>query len=116
MALDTITGTGAQGTTSSPQTVGGPSTNAASSGRVQPGTASNLLSSNATGSTGVSLSNQALTVVDLSKTSSATQSVTAPPAKPHHINGLALGLCVLLGIVAVVVFASISKSAKNTTY
>lgn len=112
MALNTTTGSGTQSATGTPQNVGGPSTNAAPSGNVQPGTATNLLNS----STGISLSGAKVTTVDLSGASASTQTATEPPAKPHHVNTVALGICVVLAVVAVLVFVSMQRSAKNTTH
>ncbi|MFO0781773.1 MAG: hypothetical protein U0524_02670 [Candidatus Saccharimonadales bacterium] len=114
MALNTTTGTGTQTATGTPQNVGGPSTNAAPSGNVQPGTATNLLNS----SSGISLSGSALTTVDLAGTSATTttQATTEPPTQPHHVNAAALGLFIALAVVAVLVFVSMTRSAKNTTH
>lgn len=118
MALNTTTGSGTQSATGTPQSVGSQNTNAATSGSVQPGTASNLLSNPAAGSTaGISLTGSQVTTVDLTGTSATTQTATTqPPAQPHHVNTVALGVCAVLAIVAVLVFVSMSRSAKNTTH
>ena len=113
MALNTTTGSGTQSATGTPQNVGGPNTNAAPSDNVQPGTATTLLNS----TSGISLSGNALTVVDLKGASATTtQTTTEPPAQPHHINTAALGVCAVLAVVAVIVFVSMTRSAKNTTH
>lgn len=112
MALNTTTGSGTQSATGTPQSVGGPTTNAASAGSVQPGTATTLLNS----SSGISLSGSKLTTVDMTATSATTQATTEPPAEPHHINTAALAICAVLAVIAVIVFVSMTRSAKNTTH
>lgn len=112
MALNTTTGTGTQTSTGSPQTVGAGS-NTAQSGSVQPGTATNLLNS----SQGISLANTPLTTVNLGATKTATTpgTTTGQAAADQQVSPLAIGVCVLLFAVALVAFAIINRSAKNTT-
>ncbi len=114
MALNTTTGSGTQSATGTPQTVGEASTNnAAPAGSVQPGTATNLLNS----SGGISLSGSQVTTVDLSgTTATSTQATTEPPAQPHQVNTVALGIFIVLAVVAVLVFVFMQRSAKNTTH
>jgi len=111
MALNTTTGSGTQSATGTPQTVGEANTTA-QSGSVQPGTATSLLNS----SGGITLGNNALTTVNLTaNTSATTQTATTTPAATHQVNAVAIGFCGILFVTALVIFAVMSRSAKNTT-
>ncbi len=109
---------GNQGTTQNPQSV--PSGQAiagasARSGGVQPGTSKNVLTSQ----NGLSLHASTLTAVNLDTTASATaQAKPAPTAKKpdHHINPALVAVSIALIIIAIVLFWTINRSAKNTTY
>lgn len=113
MALNTTTANGTQTATQSPQSlVSGTTT--AKTGTIQPGTAKDLLNS----TNGVALGGQKLTTVSLDSTTSsstATDSTTSVTKNNHHVNSLALGFCVFLFAIGIVMFLITSRSAKNTT-
>jgi len=118
MDLTTAPASGSQGTTQNPQTV--PSGRAISgastqSSGVQPGTASDVLTSQ----NGLSLSNSPLTTVSLDNASAETGStVAAAPAAPkaeHHVNAVFLMAAAVLVVAAMAFFWTINRSAKNTT-
>jgi hypothetical protein len=110
----TTTPTGAQTSTQSPQAAGGTSTGTRSSS-VQPGTAPNLLNAQAAG--GVPLTNTAITTVNLGKTSaSATTSAKVnTPVSTSQASPAVLGISALFFVAAIVIFALMNRSAKNTT-
>jgi hypothetical protein len=118
MALSISGGDGSitsQAKTQTPQASVGPSTNATSSGNVQPGTASSLLTSQS-GSNGISLTSQELPTVTVSAMATSGQ-VGQPKPTPsvHHINMFFLCFALLLFIIAAVTFGVITRSAKTTT-
>src|SRR5580765_1030313 len=113
--LTATSGSGTQTTTGTPQSV--PITAGFGGGTqasgVQPGTATSLLNS----SQGVELTPTALPSVSLDSTTTAgkTTSVIPLAAKPHHLNLGLLGISAVLVVVAIVLFWSMNRSAKNTT-
>jgi hypothetical protein len=118
MALSISGGNGSvasQANTQTPQASVGPATNATSAGNVQHGTANSLLT---TKTGGISLSGQALSVVDLGSatagTSQSSQPEAAAPAK-HHLNPILIGLAIALFVLVLIIFWLTSRSAKNTT-
>lgn len=118
MALSITAGNGnptSQANTQTPQASVGPASKAAPSGNVQPGTATSLLT-NKTG--GIALSNQALTTVNLSNTTTTTGQSAQPQTAvqdEHHFNPLLLGLAIILFVLAAIFFWLTNRSAKNTT-
>jgi len=111
--LSATAATGTQMTTQSPQvsTNSGPATVA--SGNVQPGTSTSLLSAQ----NGVLLRPTPLSTVSFSPSAatSQTQAIVAPSSSHHHVSGAFIGFAAALFIVALVLFISVFKSAKNTT-
>jgi hypothetical protein len=77
---------------------------------VQPGTSTTLLTSQG----GVNLHASQLTTVNLA---AGTQAQSQPAAQPpkHHINTVLLSASILFCLIAVGLFWTISRSAKNTT-
>jgi hypothetical protein len=105
-------GSGAQGSTQSPQGLVSSGIATAAGSNVQPGTATTLLTS----PTGISLHTTQLSTVSL--TSATTPVVSSSPATilpKHHIDSGLLGISIGLAVIAVVVFLMITRSAKNTT-
>jgi hypothetical protein len=82
-----------------------------SSGGVQPGTATALLSSQ----NGIKLSGTALSTVNLGTASTKTFSSTPGPAVKHHVSAPLLGFAILLVIAAAVMFYAVGRSVKTTT-
>jgi hypothetical protein len=109
-SLKTTTGSGTQAATQSPQTAGQPTATGTPSSGVQPGTASNLLNSQA--STGVPLHNTTLPTANLNATPT-TQVATPPPAR--HLHPALFGVSALLFLIAIWLFWATSRSAKTTT-
>ncbi|HYH36224.1 MAG TPA: hypothetical protein VD706_01860 [Candidatus Saccharimonadales bacterium] len=110
--------TGAQqSSTSNPQTVpSGQSISGASnrSGGVQPGTATSVLTSN----NGLSLELSPVTTVSLSKsagTGAQSRTVSTPEPVKHQVNGTFIIIPIVLVVIAVGLFWSMSRSAKSTT-
>src|SRR5579871_2048427 len=105
-------GSGLQSSTQSPQT-STQSTLASGnqSQSVQSGTAASLL----TTSKGIPLSATAVPSVGLSADRSTTQSAAGQAAAHHGLNPVLAGLSGLLCLVAVVLFISTFRTAKNTT-
>jgi hypothetical protein len=102
---------GSQDTTQNPQSVTSQTVGASTkSAGVQPGTAATLL----TNQGGVSLHSTQLTAVSLA---AGTQTQSQPAAQPaqRHINSALLGASILFCLVAVGLFWTIHRSAKNTT-
>jgi hypothetical protein len=111
--LNATTNSGQQSTTQNPQVVGQPAVSGASTGSIQPGTRSDLLS----GQGSIPLGNQQLTTVSLS--SAGNQAPAKQPARAaagHHFNSFLILITVLLLLVAAGSAAAIHRSAKNTTY
>jgi hypothetical protein len=110
----------AQAKTQSPlASVGSNAPAAASSGKVQPGTANSLLAQQGSNGEGISLHSTPLSVVNLNPTQ--TQATTAQPSvdlqnQKHHLNPVLLGLAVGLLVLAVIFFWVTARSAKNTTH
>ena len=104
--LSTTPATGTQNTAENPQTAG----SAGNSRAVQPGTTSSLLD---TTNGGVPLTNQALTSVNLPKTSASV----AQPALPaeQSTNPIAIGFSILLFVIAAAVIVAIFLPVKTTT-
>jgi hypothetical protein len=109
--LTTTAGSGVQATTQSPQSAGQPSTAGAQSSSVQPGTATALLN----GQSGVPLHGTVLSTINLNATTPAIVSVPTSNQPKHHVNLMLFGLSALLLVVAVVLFWTTTRSAKNTT-
>lgn len=113
MANQLTTGT-SSGTQTGKQNLQAPAgygtTNTASSGSVQPGTASNLLNSDK-GS--VPLQSTPLSIVSLGTRQSQVSQFTPPPAR--HVNPFLFGVSGLLFLVAVALFVATARAAKNTT-
>lgn len=105
-----------QTTTGNPQNVPtantGPST---SSGGVQPGTTSTLLTTS--GGSGVPLGNQNLTTVNLNASATTTATTTATSSTPTTTKNspVVAGVAIALFIIAIIVFVFINRSAKTTT-
>ncbi|MGH7192307.1 MAG: hypothetical protein ACREJM_02095 [Candidatus Saccharimonadales bacterium] len=116
MALDIAPATGDQNTTQNPQTVptqtlGGAS---AKSGGVQPGTAASLLTS----SQGEYMGSPAITTVSLGaagQTQAATQAPSDTTKPVHHTSAAWFVVPVALCLVAVVMFWTMTRTAKSTT-
>lgn len=120
MALSTSSGSiTSQTNTQSPQSSAGTGTSAAPSSRVQPGTASNLLSGSGSGSGGgLPLNGTELSVVDLDTSPQAVHSasgISPSPQHKHHLNAPLLAVAIGLFLVAAIIFGVMSRSAKNTT-
>lgn len=115
MALSITAGNGnvaSQANTQSPQTsAGSGSPTAAPASKVQPGTATALLSSQG----GVALHPTALPTVNINTATSTTAATTTNNTPKHHVNPVLLGFPVLLVVVAVVLFWAMRRSVKNTT-
>jgi len=111
-SLTATSGSGSQTTTQSPQSVGDAATTTRSTS-LQPGTASNLLTSQ----NGVALQPTPLSTVSLNPATQTATTQNAATAQPtaHHSNPVLLVLCVLFLAAAVVMFWITSRSAKNTT-
>jgi hypothetical protein len=118
MALPITGGNGSptsQASTQTPQASVGPSGAATTSGGVQPGTASSLLTTSS--ATGISLKSQVLPTVTVSGTSTGSLQAAdtkTTPAK-HHANVVLVGIAVVLLVAAVAFFWTTARSAKNTT-
>lgn len=115
MALSITAADGQQTTTQNPQSVPAQSIGASnSSGGVQPGTASSLL----TDKQGVTLHSQALTSVSLidNGTRTETHPASQAPVPPrHHVNAALFIIPVALCVIAVAMFWIVHSSAKSTT-
>ncbi len=114
--LTTTTSSEDQATTQNPQLAGQPATNGAQSSSVQPGTATDLLSSRG----GVPLQEKVLPSVNLGATTSsvAVRPEPRPEPKPvakHHVSVVLFGLPVLLVLVAIALLWAVRRSAKNPT-
>lgn len=111
--LTTGTNSGIQTGTQSPQNSVQPSGfSGAPTSAVQPGTNNTLL--NNSNSAGIPLGSAQLSTVSLAGASTTAQ--TATTTTPHHrIHPALFGFSALLLIVAVYMFWTTSKSAKNTT-
>lgn len=112
--LTASSGSGTQSATQSPQTAGQPSTAAAQTSNVQPGTATDLLRSQS----GVQLQDTALSTVSLSTQTTSSSTTSAAPATQqpkHHVNAVLFALPVLLVLLAVIFFWLTSRSVKSTT-
>ena len=114
--LSLSAGGGSQTAAQSPQSLVNSGTQTESSSKVQPGTATSVVSPSA-----ISLNNSNLTLTNLAgspQTTTAKSSVaTVSPIAPtkHHVNGVLLGVCIALFIIAAVSFFFVSKTEKNTT-
>jgi len=111
--LTTGSASGVQTTTQNPQISGGSANfSGQSTGTIQRGTASELLTS----SGGVSLQNRGVTTLNLkTSTISNTKSATVTGQAQSSPNPFFLGFSLLLFGVAIVLFWTTSRSAKNTT-
>jgi hypothetical protein len=121
MALSITGGNGSiesQANTQAPQSSVAPAGNATSSGGIQPGTTSSLLTSHG----GIALTNQNLPTVSLGNTLTGTVHVaadsdTTPPQ--HHVNFFLVGLAAVVFVVAAAFFVSTfrgeNRTDKNTT-
>jgi hypothetical protein len=109
-SLTTISGTGNQAATQSPQSAGDANPGGTNSSRVQPGTASDLLRSQ----NGVKLNPTPLTTVNLNSTGSGTTQPSAT-GNQHHINPVLGAFSIALFVLAIVLFWMTSRSVKNTT-
>lgn len=101
--------------TQTPQSSVGPATGATSSGNVQPGTASSLLSTSS--AQGISLQNQTLPTVTVNGSSTGTiqQPAKQTGSTSHHANGLLIGIAAVLLVAAIAFFWTTAQSEKNTT-
>ena len=105
---------GSQATTQSPQSLVGSGSGTASTGSVQPGTATSLLTS----TSGIALHPAQLSTVSFNSASATASSApavatTLPPK--HHLNSGLLAISIGLVVIAAAAFLMISRSAKNTT-
>lgn len=107
--LKTVTAGGTQTATQSPQdsVQAGNSLGGQSASDVQSGTATSLLNSGG----GIVLNSTPLTTVNLS----ATGQTPVVTTQPRHIHPVLFGFSALLLVIAVALFWSASRSAKNTT-
>lgn len=107
-----------QASTQSPQTSAGSGAPAAApSSKVQPGTASNLLTHTNNGGGGVALANTSLSVVSLNTSAQTVSKPTAKPVStPHHLNPVLVIMAIGLFMLAMVFSWVIARSAKNTTH
>ncbi len=108
--LTTASNSGTQSSTKSPQNSAGSSGPTSQIGAVQPGTATNLLNSD---KSGVALTGQSLSLVNLSPRQSQISKFAPPPQR--HTNPALFGVSGLLFVVAVVMFYVTARAAKNTT-
>jgi hypothetical protein len=116
MASESLTATGSSGSqtnTQSPQTAGAGNftPGAQQSGSVQPGTATDVLTSQ----NGTPLANTSLTTVSLGSSTGSTTAAPTPTTKPHHINPGLLAIAIFLFVFAVALFWSAARPEKNTT-
>jgi hypothetical protein len=109
--LTTSPGSGTQTSTQSPQSAnqGGGLTNANAS-YFQTGSPASMLTSQ----NGITLQQTPLSVVNINSTT-ATPKVQVTTQPKHHVNGLFLGLSLVLFLVAMALFWLTIKSANNTT-
>lgn len=116
MALSITAPSGQQTTTENPQTVPTetPGASAKSSG-LQPGTSTNLLTSQQ----GESLNATPLTKVSFINTGTQTQTGAVDPggsATPtHHVNAALFSVPVIFCVIAAAMFLVMTRSAKSTT-
>lgn|SRR5487761_1133657 len=109
--LTTTNSGGTQSTTQSPQAANPGNLSTPGSNNLQANNQLNLFNS----SNGVSLAPTPLSTVNLSSSTTATQSLTLPQSPKHHTNGIMLGFVGLLLVIAVVLFWQTFSFAKNTT-
>src|SRR5665213_1338151 len=109
--LSTTTGSGTQGTTQNPQTASQQSTTPANqTSNVQPSAPNTYL----TNVGGVPLQPTGGESISLASTTATTTTPTKLTVH-HHPNGALLGFSGLLFVIAMVLFWSTSRTAKNTT-
>jgi hypothetical protein len=116
-SLNTVSGSGSQSTTQSPQNLVNTTNNTEAATSVQPGTATSLL----TTPNGIQLAPVQLSTVNLNNSSASTRAaaskvavVTTVPPK-HHLNSTLLGLSIGLFVLAIATFWFVTRSEKNTT-
>lgn len=109
--LTTVTGSGTQSSTQSPQSVGSTGGAPSNATGVQPGTATSLLN---TTTGGVALKSTQLSVVGLGARTT-TQTSQPEPAPAKHVNPVLFGFSGLLFIIAIAMFWATARTAKTTT-
>ncbi len=109
--LKTVSGSGTQSATQTPQAAGTSAGQTAAAAGVQPGTATGLLNSS---NAGIALKNTPLSVVGLGQRT-GTASVQAQPLAKHHTSPVLFGFSIILFVLAISMFAMTARSSKNTT-
>ncbi|GAC1499604.1 MAG: hypothetical protein NVS1B10_02500 [Candidatus Saccharimonadales bacterium] len=116
MAQDELTAgtsSGQQTDTQNPQTAGQAGNTGAQSSSLQPGTATNLLTS----PNGVSLNNTPLATLSLdpSQNTSSSSTLVPPNPAPHHLKPALLIFPGVLVLLALILFWLTTRQAKSTT-
>lgn len=112
-SLNTVTQSGSQSETQSPQTAGTSNGNASNASSVQPGTTQDILTS----AGGVPLGGSNVTTVDLAKTNATTVQTSGAQttSTKQQASPVFLGFAGVLFIAAIFVFIAMNRSEKNTT-
>lgn len=111
MSLTTEPAAGSQAATADPQASPADTSLSGQSSALQPGDSNNVLNSST--ATGIPLNQAPASTVNLAGRTSATQS--NPSAVRHKANPVMLGFTAGLFLIAIIVFVSMQRAAKNTT-
>lgn len=114
LPTSTASGSGTQAATQSPQTAASTPTGSPASG-VQPGSNASMLENQA--GEKIPLSSSEVTMVDLGQTNTLSTAAVSPATTVAReaMNPALLGIPLILFLVAIVLFFSMSRLAKNTT-
>jgi hypothetical protein len=113
--LKTVTGSGTQSSTGTPQSAGQPGDTGARSNEVQPGTVSEGLQSQSSPTDTVGIPLKEGTLKGLILNDIPRANVATKPVPSNQVNPALFGISVILFIVAVALFWLTNRSAKSTT-